>query len=309
MIILNNFNKLISSLILVSVVIVGSLLFTAERAEAAVPVFETNPSVIGSLATISTTNVLIAKDTSALVTKEVGPGGIPSPLSWDNIAWVLVKGVINSMSQSIIDWINTGFDGNPIFITNPEAYFKDLAMEASGIFIEELGMADSPLCEGFRPDISLTLQYRTQPFSSRYKCTIDDVVDNLRAFENDFGAGGWRGWLEMTARPQNNPYSSYMMAADELERRRESAKSRGKMELDWGSGFVSLKECVSNDAAGNCTRWENTTPGDVIANQISQALGSPMRTLEIADELNEAIAGIANALINQLISQGLASLR
>jgi hypothetical protein len=57
-----------------------------------------------------------------------------------------------------------------------------------------------------------------------------------------------------------------------------------------------------------CTRWETITPGTAIANQMNLTLGTSQRQLELADELNESIAGVFDALFSQLLNKGLASL-
>lgn len=57
-----------------------------------------------------------------------------------------------------------------------------------------------------------------------------------------------------------------------------------------------------------CDRWVTKTPGTVVANSVTDALGSPLRQLELADELNENLGLIFDALLNQLVTQGLNSL-
>lgn len=55
-------------------------------------------------------------------------------------------------------------------------------------------------------------------------------------------------------------------------------------------------------------KMENTTPGAIIADQLKVNLGSSARQMELADEIGESLAAIFNALIQQLVSKGLASL-
>ena len=55
----------------------------------------------------------------------------------------------------------------------------------------------------------------------------------------------------------------------------------------------------------HCAKWETVTPGRFIAEQTSQVLGSPLRNLELADEFNENLGLIFDALAAQLFKQGL----
>ena len=71
----------------------------------------------------------------------VNPVGVPvndftvQIIGWKNIAkeiWkqammVFARRLINKMTKSTINWINSGFHGNPLFLENPQSFFKDVA--------------------------------------------------------------------------------------------------------------------------------------------------------------------------------------
>lgn len=57
-----------------------------------------------------------------------------------------------------------------------------------------------------------------------------------------------------------------------------------------------------------CKQWKTRTPGKIAAETLTDALGSPLRQLELADELNENIGLIFDALLLQLVNQGIESL-
>ncbi|MEK7558438.1 MAG: hypothetical protein AAB507_01265, partial [Patescibacteria group bacterium] len=81
----------------------------AARAVWAVPV---------SIPTVETATPVTAKATSLLEFKED---------CLDGIAYMVAKIILRQMTQSIITWINTGFEGDPLFLTNPEQYFGNIA--------------------------------------------------------------------------------------------------------------------------------------------------------------------------------------
>jgi len=243
----------------------------------------------------------------------------------DTIAWVINDQILHQMTRQTVNWINSGFKGNPAFITNPGDLLKDAADQATGVFFEEMGMAG--ICQPFR--VRLELALRTGwPFAERMRCTLSDAIANVENFEKNFAAGGWAGWLAITTQPQNNIYGAYLEEAGELARRQEEQQSLVKLETSWGSGFLSTKKCVEidsnkynlcleNPAAGIpgssaevcekrlCARYETETPGSAIENRLNDALGADFRRLEVADEINE----ILGAMINQFITSAVRSLR
>lgn len=221
--------------------------------------------------------------------------------SWDATAYAIANMLIKRMAQDVVTWINSGFQGNPFFVTNPGDFLKDAADQASGIFFNELGLIG--LCQPFRLRVELALKFQ-RPFQMRMQCTLSRVVENIEAFENNFLAGGWAGWLAMTQQPQNNIYGAYLESADELARRQEEAKNSATMEANWGQGFLSIKECVDEDKNGQCLKSISTTPGKAIEDRLNVALGTDFRRIEAADEMNEIFAALFNQLFISLLSIG-----
>src|SRR3989338_9513123 len=95
--------------------------------------------------------------------KEVGtrkitlPGGIGSvslPVpgasgSLDGIAYQLARMAINKITKDIVSWIKGGGrNGKPLFVTNWQDFLKDVANEASGIFIQDLELTE--ICKPFK---------------------------------------------------------------------------------------------------------------------------------------------------------------
>jgi len=57
-----------------------------------------------------------------------------------------------------------------------------------------------------------------------------------------------------------------------------------------------------------CLEWKTLTPGKIISNQLNGVLGSPLRQSELADDINESLSAVFDALLNQLAQKGLNSL-
>src|SRR3989344_8067463 len=43
------------------------------------------------------------------------------------VARTFAKRLLAQMTQSTVNWINIGFHGSPLFLENPESFFKDIA--------------------------------------------------------------------------------------------------------------------------------------------------------------------------------------
>lgn len=336
--IFKNYKKSIPIVFLIIVLFVCPILLKPQKVEASA-----NPNLA--------ITVPIYEWGSLVTEPKEGIFGSGFGLDW--IGYTLAKLALSSMTNSIVNWINSGFEGGPTFVTNPGAYFEDLAQQASGAFIHQLGMEDL-LCSPFKVPILAALEFNySVPSMGKFQCTLDAAAENWQKNWDDFQAdylnGGVERFLSISTNQQNNPYGAYLLALDEAESRRASAAERGKLEVGWGSGFVSLKECeggksqedfcinvcdnsVENYGEGDedwnlchedcmadsmsdselCSmsggNLSNTTPGKIIADQLTLNLGSSVRQMELADEIGESLAAIFNALINQLITSGLDSL-
>ena len=235
----------------------------------------------------------IRDNTNTLVAKEcIG----------DPLAFALKEGIIAAITQSIVYWINSGFEGGPSFVTNFEGFLGEIADNVSLDFIRgsELGFICSPFQLDIRAALAINLQ---QSFRHRASCTLGDITRNAEAFlGGDFSQGGWPAWFRIHIDSQNNPFGAYAIATAELDARIRARQDAGRWEVTVGGGFFSKKQCTT-DANGR-EFCQIITPGAQINAQLAQVLGSGFRQLELADEIDE----IVNALIAQLSQQALTGL-
>jgi len=227
----------------------------------------------------------------------------------DGIFHGLAKLVLKSMTQSILNWINSGFQGSPAFASN----LKALLLERIGLAVGDFIYNDPNLnflCSPFQLDVKIALATSFQESADGAlggsQCTINDVSDNVEGFLNGaFSEGGWDGWFELTQNPTNTPTGALLAAETEMYARIIDEQNNVIQELDWGNGFLSFKVCdVADAASGAGKKCDITTPGSVIANQINKSLGAGQDALISADEINEVIG----ALFAQLAKQALIGL-
>ncbi len=228
----------------------------------------------------------------------------------DGLLFWFAKMILQSMTQSLLTWINSGFQGSPAFIQDLEAFALDLADQTFGEFISQSNLAG--LCEPFSLDvqIAVTNSFREQQSNAREyeaQCRLSDITNNIEGFLNgDFiGGGGWPAWLEMTQRPSENTALGQKFALEaRLNAKIAGVEVNERQLLDFGNGFLSVKRCEDPDNPTNCTI---ETPGQVISEALTFQLSVGPRTLIEADEIDELISALFQQLLNQAL-QGVGGL-
>lgn len=279
---------------------------------------------------------------------------------------LVAKQLIRTMTQSIVNWINSGFSGSPAFITDPGSFFLDAADQVTGAMLDQDGPL-AALCTPFSFDIRLSLALQiSSRATQRYTCTLGTIIQNTRDaaargvtingfMAGDFSQGGWPAFISLTTEPQNNYTSASLYAYSDLLSRIAKKEASINVDLNRGRGFLSWNKCeditssISGDGpslvtgsqaaqldqAGNQTvqtgkaedredtsikksvdkttgnvkyeRCKTETPGSVIENTLSNQLGSGVRQLELADEINEVAGALVNQLVTAILTTGLNS--
>ena len=306
---------------------------------------------------------------------------------WDAIGYAAAKTALAALTQTTINYINSGFEGNPYFALHENSLLASIGNQEVYSFVSEL---NNPEKYPFGPEIaqSIATTYDCKDPLDNGACFRDtavftlaeDIGENWKDFGDDFSVGGWEGWLSTTQNPYNNPIGFNFEASKEINRRVDKEQSTIKEEISTNGGFLSVKKCVAyyqveevttttkdgtftsyekvlddngnpiisavetGDTSNNreilyynnegnpvydtgdisssynyeysylgevdhCARYETTTPGSVISDQLNIHLGSSVRQLELADEMNESLAAVFDALINKLVYDGLDSLQ
>jgi hypothetical protein len=248
----------------------------------------------------------------------------------NGVAYSLAKGQLAKMTQITVNWINSGFDGEPLYIRDRESYFQSIADGQLLSLVGPLASVQNQYIYPFGRSVAKSIINSTKStFENRAQSTLQNSLRDgatTQDFANDFSTGGWDGWFSLTQNDQNNPLGFGIMTSQELADRINKKQESATAELLEGKGFLSQKKCVeyaTNKRADGknapdpkdegtlgreCIRYETVTPGSLIQEQASSSLTSSTRQLELADSLNESLSAVFQALVNQMISQGLNSL-
>jgi hypothetical protein len=156
----------------------------------------------------------------------------------------LQKRLLDRMTDDIIGWISDGRD--PKFITDFGGYLEDAAQAAVGDTARALGLAE--LCAPFK--------YRLPPlltpvptFSRQVSCTLDDIVQNIEGFYEDFSSGGFLAYAEAW-KPNNNPLGVLLATQDEVLQETAKKKEAATLVAASSGGFKPVYQCLEWTVSG-----------------------------------------------------------
>lgn len=274
---------------------------SAQAVPVPLPVVETNPALIGAeLATAASTG------TQATIMQVL-----------NGLAWAVAKAAIRSMTQSVVNWINSGFEGSPAFATDLRQTMLRLGDGVAAGFVGELidnFEINSPFLDQIGPTIAYgyLLYTSRDQIQERLRYTLNEYARNEEAYRRGaFNEGGFSAWFATVRYCGNDPYCAQLAAEDELARRLDAQLRQRLEELDWGRGFLSWRNCPDeSDTGDTVTSLSETedavecpilTPGSVIENALLGTTDSPLRQLELADSINEIVGALASQLVSQVL--------
>jgi hypothetical protein len=177
-----------------------------------------------------------------------GATGLSATISnvLNGLQWTVSKIAIQVMTKSIVNWINSGYQGAPSFVTNIDATLLTVANTTADSFINQLssnGSIKSPFQNQVASAVSNNYNLNANGgFFNANAYTLNKVTTNDAAFlGGNFSQGGFDAWFSAVDNPQNNPYGAYTLANNALNSQVSSAQTNKNNELNWGKGFLSWR--------------------------------------------------------------------
>jgi hypothetical protein len=229
----------------------------------------------------------------------------------DCITRVIAKVAIQHITASVVNWINSGFNGQPSFVTNYQQFFTNVADQAAGEFIKSsaLSFLCSPFQNQIRTALAQSYAHRNSP-----SCTLTSILGNL----NTFSGGGWQGILSSLGVPTNNPFGAYQYAQNGLASAQNQALTQQQQNYTIGQGFLNSTRQVncrlvpppagqSGPPSQKCDT-AIVTPGSVIAASLNKTLGVSQDSLNLAKSFDEIISALITQLMTKTLQEGLSNL-
>ena len=162
-------SKLLSGLIAIALILPA--VAVPQRAQAILPVVETNPVIIAAASNAS------LQATTANVKTHI----------LDGIAWTVAKIAIQSITRSIVNWINSGFNGSPAFVTDLKSHLLGVGDGITKSFVLQLtanAKISSPFLNSVIKGVAGAYFFATNKDAivDRLKYNLSQRVQNDRAF-------------------------------------------------------------------------------------------------------------------------------
>jgi hypothetical protein len=254
---------------------------------------------------------------------------IPGLPSWDSMGYCIVNTMIIYIADSTIEWVNTGFEGNPAFLNNPDQFFKDLANQEKIAFLQGLAYGiNSSVCGVYKSTVLSAILSRYGKNQQNYgqqgyenggygygsqggpqnSCAFDQNPGQLNLFlRGDFSeGGGWNTWFELTQNPVNNPYDTYFNSVDRMNEQVEAVRVSKNTELTWNDGYLSFRKCENGEK--NTNNCPITTPGTVVQSQLEKTLNLGKDRLVLADKFDQVVTAVVDQLITTALDKTLSTI-
>jgi hypothetical protein len=237
---------------------------------------------------------------------------------------VIGKVALQQITISVVNWINSGFNGQPSFINNFQQFFTNVADLAAGSFIQGSGLAF--LCSPFQLQIKIAI---AQSYANRgaQSCSLTGIINNINNFMNgSFTQGGWPGLLQFTTVPTNNPYGAFAYAQVGLVTAQSNATNNARNSIS-PNGFLGLQKqtcngtttiapltgqngqaaLASNVVPSGC-KVVTTTPGKVIEDSLQSVNDISIKELGIGNSVDQIISALTTQMMTKILQNGLSTL-
>jgi hypothetical protein len=237
----------------------------------------------------------------------------------NGLAYRIAKYALAKLTKQTVNWINSGFNGDAFFIKNQDSYMKSLVNQQANSILGPIGLYSNRNNYPYGRDFARAyLQHQKNTYNMYAQSNLSHYFNKYMTpaqYSGNFMGGGWNGWLALTQNPANNPLGFGMITSQQIADNAARVTNDATNELNWGDGFLSQKKCIDpadytqKDSKKNpCKEWKTVTPGIAISNQLSNAMGSSYRQLEMADQINESMSVVFDALVNQAMTMGISEL-
>lgn len=234
----------------------------------------------------------------------------------NGIAWQVAKTAIQSMTRSIVNWVNSGYNGSPAFSQNLNRDLRQLGDAVASDFLARATQAvfTSPYIAPIAKD-AVTAYYLSTSgdlLAERLRYTLLDYTqDSVAYMRGDFSQGGLSAWHALTYTCGNDPACVRFTTQDQLLRELNAESQKFLADFNNGRGFLSWQgECLETAPVTDlsdekkCISYDVVTPGSVVEETLVEQLGSPVRQLELADSINEIVGAVVTQMVGQVLGGG-----
>lgn len=167
----------------------------------------------------------------------------------NGIATTLAKNQLTAMTKYTMNWINSGFNGDPLYVRNVQSYTDSITTE---LLRKEVELFKDPANSAAYPygrDYAAGQINAYKSAKDAYGALKQDLTAylpsgvTLEQFSNgEFFS--WDSYLAQTSRCSNNPLCFTLQATENQSQKQEARKEEAKAEIARGGGVLDQKKCV-----------------------------------------------------------------
>ena len=145
----------------------------------------------------------------------------------------VAKAALREMTTSTVNWINSGFEGRPLYFENPKSFYLGIRDQQVQTFIDEIGYDSIKYPFGQEYAMGL-IDSVSRNFEDNARYSLNEAIEathpgsTAEDFYEDFEVGGWDAFLSMSTIPSNNPIGFQYEAQKEIAERTIVTKQIGR---------------------------------------------------------------------------------
>ncbi|MAZ40681.1 hypothetical protein CL654_00990 [bacterium] len=188
--------------------------------------------------------------------------------------------VSENVVQATIQWVNTGFGGQPFYVQDLSQFFAGIEDAATQDFLSN--QLPGSLNQPFQGAVSQRIaQSQSRPTLNQiYTCSGENIDQVFQGGASD----SWLSFIDATTNPGCSPDAAYYTGESILAQQQQQSKKEYEQLLTQGEGTLPER-----DAAGNIV-----TPGAIINDLLKQNLGVGLDQLTQTDEIAELFDALVN---------------
>lgn len=234
---------------------------------------------------------------NTVTTNSFSEAGESGQTSFDSIGYCLLNAIIEYIANATIAWANSGFNGNPAFLADPQRFFMGLADQQVAGFIKDFNQTGAGL--------NIPPQFRG-PISQGL---LQGYVGSTRG-----GSLGGSSYGQSGLTAFSNPTSygdSYLRAGSAMVSQQTQALSLANQQLSFGQGYLPAKNpgktTQTKDANGNPVSVQQNaqivTPASTLNSIINTRTNGGFNRLISATKFDQVVNSLVNALIKLVLSK------
>ncbi len=190
-----------------------------------------------------------AKETAATTKREQCLNGA---------AYAAAKTSLQKLSDKTLNWVKTGYNGNPLYVRDIDSFMSSIAGEKLNTYLNQyIDASNSPV---FGNALKSVIKKQVTGWDDGYLNKAMNTPEGkaYTAFQSDFTQGGWGALLNM----KNNPIGAYFNATDQVSGIIGTAQQNTQNELQQGNGFLSMRKCVEYEDKSTKVSGTNSSGPD-----------------------------------------------